>query len=83
MGNEVGAICIHAEAPDRLIHLLRECDYWTLGPTVRDGTIICYEFDSAQDLPSGWTDRQKAGQDRLERRTDHARFGYNFEPRLW
>jgi formate hydrogenlyase subunit 6/NADH:ubiquinone oxidoreductase subunit I len=67
----------------RLIERLAELGYRPIGPTVRDGAIVYDEIGSASELPIGWTDRQEAGQYRLERRTDEALFGFNVGPHSW
>jgi len=68
---------------DRLIQLLLAEGYLCVGPTVRDGAIIYGELRGIADLPRGWTDRQAAGQYRLERRADAALFGFNVGPQSW
>ena len=72
--------------PDTLEHLidaLRRRGYRVLGPTVRDGSIVYDDLESAAELPIGWTDAQEAGTYRLERREDEARFGYAVGPHSW
>ncbi|HLM70809.1 MAG TPA: sulfite reductase subunit A, partial [Thermoplasmata archaeon] len=59
-----------------LFHALEVQGYHVVGPTVRDGAIVYDHLSGVDDLPIGWTDRQEAGQYRLERRTDEALFGY-------
>ncbi|MBB5373102.1 4Fe-4S dicluster domain-containing protein [Acidocella aromatica] len=54
-----------------------------LGPVRRDGAIVYDEISRLDDLPAGWTDRQEAGQYRLEPRTDAALFGYAVGPHSW
>ena len=67
----------------RLLTALKGAGYRVVGPTVRDGAIVYGEVREESDLPIGWTDRQEAGQYRLERRTDAALFGYNVGPQSW
>ena len=74
---------IEPETLELLLGVLRARGYRVLGPTVRDGAIVCDELDSAAALPIGWTDRQEAGSYRLERRSDEARFGYAVGPHSW
>ena len=62
---------------------LRDEGYQVIGPSVRDGAIVYDEILREADLPIGWTDRQEAGQYRLERRGDEAVFGYNVGPHSW
>jgi ferredoxin len=67
----------------RLLGALRQAGYRVVGPTVRDGAIVYGDIREEADLPIGWTDRQEAGQYRLERRNDAALFGYNVGPHSW
>jgi sulfhydrogenase subunit beta (sulfur reductase) len=67
----------------RLLTALRGAGYRVVGPTVRDRAIVYGEIREESDLPIGWTDRQEAGQYRLERRADAALFGYNVGPHSW
>jgi sulfhydrogenase subunit beta (sulfur reductase) len=66
-----------------LLTALTGAGYRIVGPTVRDGAIVYGDIQKEADLPIGWTDRQEAGQYRLERRTDAALFGYNVGPHSW
>ncbi|MGZ8754246.1 MAG: 4Fe-4S dicluster domain-containing protein, partial [Acidimicrobiia bacterium] len=52
----------------------------TVGPTVRDQTIVYDRIASVDDLPIGWTDIQEAGTYRLVKREDEAVFGYVVGP---
>jgi len=67
----------------KLLEGIRGAGYQIVGPTVRDGAIVYGPIREEADLPIGWTDRQEAGQYRLERRTDSALFGYNVGPHSW
>lgn len=67
----------------RLISALQEQGFEVIGPTVRDGAIVCERLDTAADLPEGWTDTQDAGQYRLTKREDRALFGYAVGPHSW
>ena len=67
----------------RLIDLLRDRGYRTIGPTLEDGAIVYDEIASAGELPVGLTDRQEAGEYRVLERGDEALFGYNLGPRSW
>jgi sulfhydrogenase subunit beta (sulfur reductase) len=75
-------VLARAEFP-KLLDALLHAGYRVVGPTVRDGAIVCGEIREEADLPIGWTDRQEAGTYRLERRTDEALFGYNVGPHSW
>jgi len=66
-----------------LFDALHQRGYQTIGPTLRDGVIVCDTIERADDLPAGWTDEQKPGAYRLRRRNDDALFGYNLGPHAW
>ncbi|HZY92057.1 MAG TPA: 4Fe-4S dicluster domain-containing protein [Thermoplasmata archaeon] len=66
-----------------LLRSVQDAGYRVVGPTVRDGAIVYGDILSVDDLPIGWTERQEAGQYRLERRTDEALFGYVVGPHSW
>jgi ferredoxin len=66
-----------------LFQALKSRGYEIVGPTVRDQAIIYQTLESADDLPAGWTDEQKAGTYRLRPRTDQALFGYAVGPHSW
>lgn len=57
--------------------------YRLIGPTIRQEAIVYEPIDRVEQLPRGWTDRQQAGQYRLERRDDDALFGYVVGPHSW
>ncbi|CAM2184883.1 sulfhydrogenase subunit beta (sulfur reductase) [Paraburkholderia sacchari] len=66
-----------------LIEVLHASGYRVLGPTLRDQAIVYDEVKSLEDFPAGWTDRQEAGRYRIERRADHAVFGFAVGPHSW
>jgi len=66
-----------------LISTLSNDGYQIIGPTIDQGAIVYDEIESADELPRGWTERQEAGQYRLERRDDDACFGYVVGPHSW
>jgi ferredoxin len=74
---------IEPEALDGLLAALRGRGFTVVGPTQRDGAIVYEELESAAELPIGWTDVQEAGNYRLARRDDEARFGYAVGPHSW
>jgi sulfhydrogenase subunit beta (sulfur reductase) len=74
---------ISREAVQVLIDALAAGGYEVLGPTVRDGAIVYDKIARVLDLPAGWTDRQEAGRYHLERRADHALFGFAVGPQSW
>ena len=71
------------ESFSRLIEVLGAQGYSVIGPTVRDGAIVCDTLHSGDDLPAGWTDEQGGGSYRLKRRADMALFGYAVGPQSW
>lgn len=64
----------------RLIEALALRGFEVHGPTVRDGAIFYDHIESANDLPTGWTDEQEPGRYRLKAREDGAFFGYAIGP---
>jgi len=67
----------------KLITLLRDAGFTVAGPKIRDGAIVYDELESADDLPVGYTEVQKAAEYRLEKRNDNAMFGYVVGPHSW
>lgn len=74
---------IDTEGLAGLFEVLQARGYETVGPTARDGAIVYAPLASAAELPVGWTDRHGPGFYRLERRDDHAYFGYVVGPQSW
>jgi len=68
---------------DRLIVLLGERGYRTIGPVARDGAIVHGEVGGAGDLPAGWHDVQAPGRYRLEQEGDAELFGWAVGPASW
>jgi sulfhydrogenase subunit beta (sulfur reductase) len=68
---------------DRFLAALRDRGYRLIGPTVRDGSIVYDDLNSASDLPIGWADEQEGGTYRLKKRDDSALFGYVVGPHSW
>ena len=64
----------------RLFDALNDRGYESVGPTLRDQTIVYDRIGSVDDLPVGWTDTQEAGTYKLVRRDDEALFGYVVGP---
>ena len=62
------------------IEALHSRGYESVGPTIRNQTIVYDRIGAVDDLPIGWTDTQEAGTYRLERRGDEALFGYVVGP---
>ena len=71
---------VKKEAVELLLTRLKEQKFKTIGPTVRDETIILDELETINDLPIGITDVHEAGTYRLKKRKDKALFGYNVGP---
>ena len=82
MGESTSAI-LEASQLSQLIDALAHRGYQVVGPTVRDGAIVLEPIEAADQLPVGWTDAQKPGSYRLEKRGDEALFGYNVGPQSW
>jgi sulfhydrogenase subunit beta (sulfur reductase) len=78
-----GRYVLSRERFPALLDALQTLGYRVVGPTLRDRAIVYGVIGSETDLPIGWTDRQEAGQYRLERRSDAALFGYNVGPHSW
>jgi ferredoxin len=74
---------ITIEALGAMLDILRDRGYRVVGPTVRDGAIVCDDLVSLASLPAGWTDEQDEGRYRLARRDDDALFGYAAGPQSW
>ena len=77
------SMVIEREQLQTLLDALHARGFPTVGPTLRDGSIVYDELNSIDDLPAGWSDRQEAGTYRLARREDEALFGYNVGPHSW
>jgi formate hydrogenlyase subunit 6/NADH:ubiquinone oxidoreductase subunit I len=65
---------------NKLIDVLKKKGYRTIGPTLKDGTIVYGELNSVEQLPVGWVDNQDAGSYRLTKRTDGTFFSYVVGP---
>jgi ferredoxin len=68
---------------DALVSELKKQGYEVVGPKLSDGAIVYRELKSSSDLPVGWTDRQKPGSYRVEKRDDQKMFGYVVGPHSW
>jgi ferredoxin len=68
---------------EALVGTLASDGYRVLGPTVRDGAIVCDDIKGIDDLPRGWSDEQAGGHYRLIRRDDEALFGFTVGPGSW
>ncbi|MDP3979835.1 MAG: 4Fe-4S dicluster domain-containing protein, partial [Chlamydiota bacterium] len=76
-------ITVQRSGFSELLQILQKKGYQLIGPRIRDGAIVYEQIDTDADLPAGWTDKQKAGQYRLEKRNDGALFAYVLGPRTW
>ena len=76
-------VVIERDVLQSIIIGLASRGFRVIGPTTRDGAIVYENIARLEDLPVGWTDRQDAGQYRLERRADQALFGYAVGPHSW
>lgn len=74
---------ISRDGLEALITTLRTTGHDVVGPTVRGGAIVYGRLSGITDLPEGWTERQAPGSYSLERRDDHALFGYAVGPHSW
>jgi len=66
-----------------LFAALQADGYKTIGPTLRDRSIIYDEIISVNELPAGWTDDQLPGAYRIVKRKDQSYFGFNCPPQSW
>jgi hypothetical protein len=57
---ECAEVRLAVDQIERLIQLLANRGYRTLGPTVRDEAVVYDEIEHARDLPQGMTDEQEA-----------------------
>jgi ferredoxin len=67
---------------DALLRELRSRGFRTIGPRVRDASVILDAIETVSDLPIGWRDVQGPGRYRLERSGDAA-FGCTVGPQSW
>ena len=58
----------------RLLSALGAHGYRTVGPVVRDGSVMLETIGRVEDLPRGWRDRQEGGAYRLEPQTSERLF---------
>ncbi len=71
---------VGVDAIESILTSLKEQNYKTIGPTIRDEVIIYDELDNISELPIGITDVHESGSYRLIERADKALFGYNVGP---
>jgi ferredoxin len=63
-----------------ILDRLKEWGYRLIGPTVAQAAIVYDEIGTIDELPIGWTDKQEAGQYRLERTGNGDYFTYVVGP---
>jgi len=66
-----------------LLDALKTSRYKVIGPKLANGAVVYDELASAAELPAGWTEEQRPGLYRLNRRPDEALFGYTVGPDSW
>lgn len=81
--NPESVVILKTDDLTELLKILKGSSYKTIGPTLREQTIIYDEIQGIEDLPIGWTEKQEKGTYRLEKRNDDAFFGYNVGPYSW
>ena len=80
----IGAfISIEKAALQDVFDALQDAGYTLVGPTLGEGAIIYDEIGGIDDLPRGWSDRQKPASYRLQRREDDSYFGFVTGPHSW
>lgn len=76
-------VILESSGFEELLKSLSSDGYQLIGPTYRDGTLVLDQVKKSADFPVGWTDDQRAGGYRTQRRTDDALFGYVVGPHSW
>lgn len=76
-------IVIEREDLQSLFDALHRRGYQTIGPTVRDGVIVCDEIETVEDLPIGWRDEQSKGSYRLHEQEGGELFGFTVPLHAW
>ncbi len=74
---------IDLPALESLLSLLHQRGYLVIGPTVRDGAVVCDVVEGIDDLPAGWTDEQDPGRYRLVKNGSPALFSYTLPAQGW
>ncbi len=67
----------------RVLENLRAAQFTVVGPRVREGAIVLDELESVEQLPLGWSDRQRPASYRLERNGNGSYFDFNLGPQSW
>lgn len=76
-------IALDPDGLQALIEALLSDGYRVIGPRLEAEAILYDDLETLADLPQGWTDEQKPGHYRLNRRNDGAFFGYAVGPHSW
>jgi sulfhydrogenase subunit beta (sulfur reductase) len=77
---EIHSFIFESNDFNKLLDVLKKKGYRTIGPTLKDGTIVYGELNFVEQLPVGWVDNQDAGSYRLTKRTDGTFFSYVVGP---
>lgn len=77
---EIHSFIFESNDFNKLLDVLKIKGYRTIGPTLKDETIVYGELNSVEQLPVGWVDNQDAGSYRLTKRTDGTFFSYVVGP---
>lgn len=77
---EIHSFIFESNDFNKLLDVLKKKGYRTIGPTLKDGTIVYGELNSVEQLPVGWVDNQDAGSYRLTKRADGTFFSYVVGP---
>ncbi|MGD9722933.1 MAG: 4Fe-4S dicluster domain-containing protein [Pirellulales bacterium] len=66
-----------------LLDVLWSQGYRVIGPKISQGAIVYDDVRQVEELPRGWTEEQRGGHYRLQRRDDEALFGFTVGPSSW
>src|SRR3989338_4285291 len=77
---EIHSFIFESNDFNKLLDVLKIKGYRTIGPTLKDETIVYGELNSVEQLTVGWVDNQDAGSYRLTKRTDGTFFSYVVGP---
>jgi sulfhydrogenase subunit beta (sulfur reductase) len=80
LGDEV---VLDPQVLQQLLEVLNSQGYQTVGPTLRQGTLVYDRISSLADLPQGWSDDQDGGVFRLRKIKDPLFFRYGVGQHSW
>lgn len=84
MRRKSGAVLLSAtDGLNALLATLRRSHYRTVGPKVRDGSVVLEDIETADALPLGWVDDQEAGTYRLTKASTPAYFDFTHGAQSW